>query len=144
VLATDGGSRGNPGPAAIAYVLTAADGTLLAAHGVAGANGSLRPHRIGSHAPTASLRGATFGLARHPSPTEPNDDGGAPDPTERDTPPEERHVSLDQVASGLRAALYTRVSTDDQAREGQSLSEQERRGLDVVPEDVVHPGLLGG
>jgi ribonuclease HI len=42
VLATDGGSRGNPGPAAIGYVLTAADGTLLAAHGeaigVAGAN----------------------------------------------------------------------------------------------------------
>jgi ribonuclease HI len=42
VLATDGGSRGNPGPAAIGYVLTAADGTLLASHsqaiGVAGAN----------------------------------------------------------------------------------------------------------
>jgi probable phosphoglycerate mutase len=42
VLATDGGSRGNPGPAAIGYVLTAADGTELAAHGepigVAGAN----------------------------------------------------------------------------------------------------------
>ena len=42
VLWTDGGSRGNPGPAAIGYVLTAADGTLLAAHGeaigVAGAN----------------------------------------------------------------------------------------------------------
>jgi ribonuclease HI len=42
MLATDGGSRGNPGPAAIGYVLTAADGTLLAAHGeaigIAGAN----------------------------------------------------------------------------------------------------------
>jgi ribonuclease HI len=42
VLATDGGSRGNPGPAAIGYELTAADGTLLEAHGeaigVAGAN----------------------------------------------------------------------------------------------------------
>src|SRR5262249_59296751 len=42
VLATDGGSRGNPGPAAIAYVLDAADGTQLAAHseaiGVARAN----------------------------------------------------------------------------------------------------------
>jgi ribonuclease HI len=42
VLATDGGSRGNPGPAAIGYVLTAADGTVLAAHGeaigIAGAN----------------------------------------------------------------------------------------------------------
>ena len=42
MLSTDGGSRGNPGPAAIGYVLTAADGTLLAAHGeaigVAGAN----------------------------------------------------------------------------------------------------------
>jgi ribonuclease HI len=41
-LATDGGSRGNPGPAAIGYVLTAADGTELASHaeaiGVAGAN----------------------------------------------------------------------------------------------------------
>jgi ribonuclease HI len=42
VLWTDGGSRGNPGPAAIGYVIAAADGTLLAAHGaaigVAGAN----------------------------------------------------------------------------------------------------------
>ena len=42
MLSTDGGSRGNPGPAAIGYVLAAADGTLLAAHGeaigVAGAN----------------------------------------------------------------------------------------------------------
>jgi len=32
-LKTDGGSRGNPGPAAFAYVLEAADGTVLAAHG---------------------------------------------------------------------------------------------------------------
>jgi ribonuclease HI len=42
VLSTDGGSRGNPGPAAIGYVLAAPDGTLLATHGeaigVAGAN----------------------------------------------------------------------------------------------------------
>jgi ribonuclease HI len=42
VLSTDGGSRGNPGPAAIGYLLTASDGTLLAAHGepigIAGAN----------------------------------------------------------------------------------------------------------
>ena len=42
VLSTDGGSRGNPGPAAIGYVLDAPDGTVLAAHGetigVAGAN----------------------------------------------------------------------------------------------------------
>jgi ribonuclease HI len=42
VLWTDGGSRGNPGPAAIGYVLAAADGRLLSAHGeaigVAGAN----------------------------------------------------------------------------------------------------------
>jgi ribonuclease HI len=42
VLSTDGGSRGNPGPAAIGYLLVAADGTLLAAHGetigVAGAS----------------------------------------------------------------------------------------------------------
>jgi ribonuclease HI len=42
VLATDGGSRGNPGPAAIGYVLAGADGTVLAEHGeaigVAGAN----------------------------------------------------------------------------------------------------------
>jgi len=35
VLSTDGGSRGNPGPAAIGYVLTAADGTTLATHGEA-------------------------------------------------------------------------------------------------------------
>ena len=34
-LSTDGGSRGNPGPAAYAYVLEADDGTVLAAHGEA-------------------------------------------------------------------------------------------------------------
>ncbi len=32
-LSTDGGSRGNPGPAAYGYVLEADDGTVLAAHG---------------------------------------------------------------------------------------------------------------
>jgi len=32
-LFTDGGSRGNPGPAAFGYVLEASDGTVLAAHG---------------------------------------------------------------------------------------------------------------
>ena len=32
---TDGGARGNPGPAAYAYVLEAEDGTVLAAHGEA-------------------------------------------------------------------------------------------------------------
>jgi ribonuclease HI len=32
-LYTDGGSRGNPGPAASAYVLETEDGTVLAAHG---------------------------------------------------------------------------------------------------------------
>ena len=30
---TDGGARGNPGPAAFAYVLESDDGTVLAAHG---------------------------------------------------------------------------------------------------------------
>jgi len=34
-LFTDGGSRGNPGPAAYAFVLEAADGTVLDAHGEA-------------------------------------------------------------------------------------------------------------
>jgi probable phosphoglycerate mutase len=34
-LFTDGGARGNPGPAAFAYVLEAEDGTLLAARGEA-------------------------------------------------------------------------------------------------------------
>ena len=34
-LLTDGGSRGNPGPAAYGYVLEAEDGTVLAAHGEA-------------------------------------------------------------------------------------------------------------
>jgi ribonuclease H / adenosylcobalamin/alpha-ribazole phosphatase len=34
-LHTDGGSRGNPGPAAYAFVLEAEDGTVLAAHGEA-------------------------------------------------------------------------------------------------------------
>lgn len=32
-LSTDGGARGNPGPAAYAYVLEAEDGTVLTAHG---------------------------------------------------------------------------------------------------------------
>jgi ribonuclease HI len=32
-LYTDGGSRGNPGPAAYGYVLEADDGTVLASHG---------------------------------------------------------------------------------------------------------------
>jgi ribonuclease HI len=35
LLCSDGGSRGNPGPAAIGYVLAAADGTRLAARGEA-------------------------------------------------------------------------------------------------------------
>jgi ribonuclease HI len=34
-LSTDGGARGNPGPAALGYVLEAEDGTMLAAHGEA-------------------------------------------------------------------------------------------------------------
>jgi ribonuclease HI len=32
-LSTDGGARGNPGPAAYGYVVEADDGTVLAAHG---------------------------------------------------------------------------------------------------------------
>jgi len=32
---TDGGARGNPGPAAFGYVIEAEDGTVLAAHGEA-------------------------------------------------------------------------------------------------------------
>jgi ribonuclease HI len=32
-LSTDGGARGNPGPAAYGYVLETDDGTILAAHG---------------------------------------------------------------------------------------------------------------
>jgi ribonuclease HI len=35
LLSTDGGARGNPGPAAYGYVLEAEDGTVLAAHGEA-------------------------------------------------------------------------------------------------------------
>ena len=34
-LFTDGGARGNPGPAAFGYVLEAEDGAVLAAHGEA-------------------------------------------------------------------------------------------------------------
>jgi len=34
-LSTDGGARGNPGPAAYGYVLEADDNTILAAHGEA-------------------------------------------------------------------------------------------------------------
>jgi len=54
VLATDGGARGNPGPAAIGYVLTAADGAVLATHGEA----------IGVAGPTvAEYRAVLAGLA---------------------------------------------------------------------------------
>ena len=34
-LSTDGGARGNPGPAAFGYVIEGEDGTMLAAHGEA-------------------------------------------------------------------------------------------------------------
>jgi ribonuclease HI len=34
-LSTDGGARGNPGPAAYGYVIEAENGTVLAAHGEA-------------------------------------------------------------------------------------------------------------
>jgi ribonuclease HI len=34
-LFTDGGARGNPGPAAFGYVIEAGDGTILASHGEA-------------------------------------------------------------------------------------------------------------
>ena len=34
-LLTDGGSRGNPGPAAYGFVIEAEDGTILASHGEA-------------------------------------------------------------------------------------------------------------
>ncbi len=34
-LSTDGGARGNPGPAAFGYVLETEDGHVLAAHGEA-------------------------------------------------------------------------------------------------------------
>lgn len=54
-LLTDGGARGNPGPAAYAYVLEAEDGTVLAAHG----------ERIGvATNNVAEYRGLVAGLAK--------------------------------------------------------------------------------
>ena len=54
-LHTDGGARGNPGPAAFAYVLEADDGTLLASHG----------ERIGvATNNVAEYRGLVAGLAK--------------------------------------------------------------------------------
>jgi len=54
-LYTDGGARGNPGPAAYGYVLEAADGTVLAAEGEA----------IGiATNNVAEYRGLVAGLAR--------------------------------------------------------------------------------
>jgi len=54
-LFTDGGARGNPGPAAFGYVLEAEDGTVLAAHGEA----------IGvATNNVAEYRGLVAGLAR--------------------------------------------------------------------------------
>ena len=55
LLYTDGGARGNPGPAAYGYVLEAADGTVLAAEGEA----------IGiATNNVAEYRGLVAGLAR--------------------------------------------------------------------------------
>ncbi len=54
-LATDGGARGNPGPAAFAYVLEAEDGTVLEA----------RSEAIGTATNNvAEYRALTAGLAR--------------------------------------------------------------------------------
>jgi ribonuclease HI len=54
-LFTDGGARGNPGPAAYGYVLEAEDGTVLAAHG----------ERIGvATNNVAEYRGLVAGLAK--------------------------------------------------------------------------------
>ena len=54
-LSTDGGARGNPGPAAYGYVLEAEDGTVLAAEGEA----------IGiATNNVAEYRGLVAGLAR--------------------------------------------------------------------------------
>ena len=54
-LSTDGGARGNPGPAAYGYVLEAQDGTVLAAHG----------ERIGvATNNVAEYRGLLAGLAK--------------------------------------------------------------------------------
>jgi ribonuclease HI len=46
-LSTDGGARGNPGPAAFAYVLEAPDGAVLAAHGeaIGGATNNVAEYR---------------------------------------------------------------------------------------------------
>ena len=54
-LSTDGGARGNPGPAAFAYVLEAEDGTVLAAHGEAIGRATNN---------VAEYRGLVAGLAR--------------------------------------------------------------------------------
>jgi ribonuclease HI len=54
-LFTDGGARGNPGPAAFGYVLEAPDGTVLASHG----------ERIGvATNNVAEYRGLVAGLAK--------------------------------------------------------------------------------
>ena len=54
-LYTDGGARGNPGPAAYGYVLEADDGTVLAAEGEAIGDATNN---------TAEYRGLIAGLAR--------------------------------------------------------------------------------
>ena len=55
LLFTDGGARGNPGPAAYAFVLEAEDGTILAAEGEAIGEATNN---------TAEYRGLIAGLAR--------------------------------------------------------------------------------
>jgi probable phosphoglycerate mutase len=55
VLYTDGGARGNPGPAAYGFVLEADDGTVLAAEGEAIGEATNN---------TAEYRGLIAGLAR--------------------------------------------------------------------------------
>ena len=56
-LFTDGGSRGNPGPAAYAFVLEAEDGTVLDARGEAHRRGDEQRRRVLGAGRRARARG---------------------------------------------------------------------------------------
>ena len=61
-LSTDGGARGNPGPAAFAYVLESEDGSVLDARGepIGVATNNVAEYRVKN----AALRGLSLEAAR--------------------------------------------------------------------------------
>jgi hypothetical protein len=127
VLSTDGGSRGNPNPAAIGYVLTGRDDTLLAAHGEAIGVARRRAARAGK-----AWRGAQQGQDRSTA--------ASPRRTSRtNRATHARVLSVPRLTSMLRTPLsdqYTSVIAEDHR--------QPARGHHAEPGDRRHGPVPGG